>query len=113
MLQSFQTWLNRLTQIAGISLWPAQAAEVFDTLHQRLADVGGLGADICQNDHVWVKTLLLMRQLCPTNELILLHFALDRITGFIKEITLPDPLTQCLAAQLFLLVIGNIQSDQV
>ena len=113
MLQSFQTWLNRLTQIAGISLWPAQAAEVFDTLHQRLADVGGLGADVRQNDHVRVKTLLLMRQLCPTNEIILLHFALDRITGFIKEITLPDLLTQCIAAQLFLLVIGSVQSDHV
>ena len=75
--------------------------------------MGGLGADVCQNDHVRVKTLLLMRQLCPANELILLYFALDRITGFIKEITLPDLITQCLAAQLFLLVIGSVQSDQV
>ena len=89
------------------------AAEVFNTLHQRLADMGGLGADVCQNDHVRVKTLLLMRQLCPANELILLHFALDRITGFIKEITLPDLITQRLTAQLFLLVIGSVQSDQV
>lgn len=75
--------------------------------------MGRLGVDVSQNDHVRIKTLLLMRQLCPTNELILLHFALDRITGFIKEITLPDLITQYLAAQVFLLVIGSVQSDQV
>ncbi|MNZ95597.1 hypothetical protein D3C78_1147570 [compost metagenome] len=47
------------------------------------------------------------------DELVLFQFTLDRITGFIEEIAFPDLITQRLMAQLLLLVIRSVESDQV
>lgn len=72
-----------------------------------------LGAHIGNNDQIGIKTLLLTRRFGMANQPILLHFTLDRITGFIEEIAFPDLIAQPLTAQLLLLVIRSVKSDQV
>ncbi|CGB72045.1 Uncharacterised protein [Salmonella enterica subsp. enterica serovar Typhi] len=72
-----------------------------------------LGAHVGNNDQIGIKTLLLARRFGMVNQPILLHFTLDRITGFIEEIALPDLIAQRLTAQLLLLVIHSVKSDQV
>ena len=75
--------------------------------------MGRHGVNVSQNDQIGIKTLLLARHFGTTNQLVLLHFALDRITGFIEEIAFPDLIAQRLTAQLLLLVIRSVKSDQV
>jgi hypothetical protein len=87
--------------------------EIFNPLQQRLADMGRHGVNVSQNDQIGIKTLLLARHFGTANQPVLLHFALDRITGFIEEIAFPDLITQRLTAQLLLLVIRSVKSDQV
>jgi hypothetical protein len=94
-------------------LWPSQPLEEFNPFKQWLADVGGFGADVSQNDQIGIKALLLSRHFDTADELVLLHFTLNRITGFIEEIAIPDLITQRLTAQLFLLVVRSVESDQV
>jgi hypothetical protein len=53
------------------------------------------------------------RHFGTANQPVLLHFTLDRITGFIEEIAFPDLIAQRLTAQLLLLVIRSVKSDQV
>lgn len=72
-----------------------------------------LGAHVGNNDQIGIKTLLLTRRFGMANQPILLYFTLDRITGFIEEIAFPDLIAQRLTAQLLLLVIRSVKSDQV
>jgi hypothetical protein len=66
-----------------------------------------LGAHVSKNDQIGIKTLLLARHFGAAYQPVLLHFTLNRITGFIEEIAFPDLITQRLTAQLLLLVIRS------
>ncbi len=75
--------------------------------------MGRHGVNVSQNNQIGIKTLLLARHFGMANQPVLLHFTLDRITGFIEEIAFPDLIAQRLTAQLLLLVIRSVKSDQV
>lgn len=75
--------------------------------------MGRHGVNVSQNDQIGIKTLLLARHFGMANQPVLLHFTLDRITGFIEEIAFPDLIAHRLTAQLLLLVVAGVESDQV
>lgn len=75
--------------------------------------MGRHSAYIGNNHQIGINALLFAGHFGMANQPILLHFTLDRITGFIKEVALPNLITQRLMAQMLLLVIRSIQSDEV
>ena len=75
--------------------------------------MGRHGANIGNNHQIGINALLFAGHFGAAYQMVLLHLSLNRITGFIVEIAFPDLITQGLAAQLFLLVIRSIESNQV
>ena len=110
--QPLKAWPDSFTQIAGIRLRAAQTMEEFNAFQQRLADVGWFGAYVCQNDQIRVKSLLLACHFGMADQPVLLHFPQDWIAGLVIEIAFPSLITHFLLAQLLLLVISRVQSDQ-
>lgn len=111
-LESLKTRPDGFTQIAGICFWPSQPLEEFNSFEKRFAYVGRLGTDVGQNDQIGIKALLLSCHFGAANKPVLLQFALNRVTGLIEEIAFPDLITHDLAAQLLLLVVRSVKSDQ-
>ncbi len=72
-----------------------------------------LGAYIGHDDQIGIELLLFTGHLCPADDSVLHNFALNRIAGFIEKVAVPDLIAHCLTAQLLLLIICSIESDQV
>ncbi len=75
--------------------------------------MGRRGAYIGNNHQIRINALLFAGHFGMANQPILLHFTQDRISGFIEEITFPNLITQRLTAQMLLLIIRSVQSDEV
>ena len=113
LLQPFKARPDGFPQVSGICLWFAQALEIFNPFEQWLADMRRLGAHVSNNDQIGIELLLFAGHFGATDQLVLLHFALNRITGFIVKIVFPNLIAQCPTAQLLLLVVRSVKSDQV
>ena len=75
--------------------------------------MGRHGAYIGNNHQIGINALLFAGHFCMTNQPILLYFTLDRIAGFIEEITFPNLIALRLTPQMLLLVIRSVLSDEV